>query len=447
MANHAVNIPDLGQEKPVDIIELSVKLGDRITKDQVLLVMESDKATLELNAPFSGTIKTIYLKKGDKVSTGAQAFELEDETITAPNTQPNTQPKTLTATPEATRTQEPTTIPKPTAAPEPTTSTKASTTPSPLAAPPPLKEAGSSEVLAYAGPAVRKLAHELGVDLNKVIGSGPKTRILKEDVHLHVKQKLDNLPPKREEQENSVFILPDIDFSKWGDIEKQPLTPIQKISGERLTRNWQMIPHVTQFDSADITNLEAFRKSESEALKTQNIKLTFLSFLVKAVSFVLQKYPKFNASLSKDQSELIIKKYIHVGIAVDTPNGLVVPVIKDSNKKSVIEIAEELQRLSEKARNKKLTPNEMQGGTFTVSSLGGIGGSAFTPIINWPEVAILGVSRAELKPVFATPDQWEARLILPLSLSYDHRVIDGAEAARFTAALTHVLGDMRRCLF
>jgi len=451
VTKQSINIPDLGHEKPVDVIELSVKVGDSVEKDQVLLVMESDKATIELNAPFEGKICQVFIKKGDQVKTGQAAFELEVVLASQEKTSIHTAPSTTAPS---------TTEPKPTQAesrsPEPIQTTNTPEKihlPAPFSVPTPSQTTSAipqalSASFAYAGPAVRKLANDLGVDLNQLTGSGPHQRILKEDVHLYVKEKMQT---QGASPTNAVFSWPNIDFTQWGEIEKRSLSSIQKTSAERLLRNWQHIPHVTQFDTADITDLEQFRKKEAEKLTKQPFKLTFLTFLVKAVSYTLKAFPKFNASFSSEKNELILKKYIHIGIAVDTPYGLVVPVIKNADQASLLDIAKTLQTLSEKARDKKLLPDEMQGGTFTISSLGGIGGSAFTPIINWPEVAILGVSRAELKPVFtsegnAPESQWAARLMLPLSLSYDHRVIDGADAARFTTTLCANLNDLRRCL-
>lgn len=303
----------------------------------------------------------------------------------------------------------------------------------------------TTTVLVHAGPAVRRLARELGVDLGQVKGTGPKQRILKEDVHAYVKQRLSQAAAPSTESGFGLPSLPTIDFAKWGDIERLPLTKIQRVSAQNLHRAWLTIPHVTQFDEADITELEAFRLGQKEAMKKEGLSLTVLSFLVKASAHVLKQYPKFASSLDADGEQLIQKKYIHIGVAVDTPNGLVVPVIRDADKKSLREIASDLGTLSAKARDKKLTPADMQGAVFSISSLGGIGGTAFTPIVNWPEVAILGVSRSTMKPVW-DGQAFAPRLLLPLSLSYDHRVIDGADAARFTTALAKVLADIRQLL-
>jgi pyruvate dehydrogenase E2 component (dihydrolipoamide acetyltransferase) len=296
----------------------------------------------------------------------------------------------------------------------------------------------------HAGPAVRRLARELGVDLGKVRGSGPKERILKEDVHAFVKQALQQ-PAVAAPVTAAAAALPVIDFGKWGAVEKQPLTKIQRVSAQNLHRAWTTIPHVTQFDEADITELEAFRVMHKDAFKGEGLSLTLLSFLVKTVAHVLKQYPRFASSLEPDGETLVLKQYVHIGVAVDTPNGLVVPVIRDADRKSVREIARDLGELSAKARDRKLSPAEMQGACFSISSLGGIGGTAFTPIVNWPEVAILGVSRSSTKPVW-DGREFRPRLMLPLSLSYDHRVIDGADAARFTTALAKRLGDIRELL-
>jgi len=292
----------------------------------------------------------------------------------------------------------------------------------------------------HAGPAVRRLARELGVDLAKVRPTGPRERILKEDVHAFVKQTL-----QQPASGGAGLQLPVIDFSKWGDIERVALSKIQKLSAQNLHRAWVTIPHVTQFDEADITELEAFRVSQKDAFRAEGLSLTVLSFLVKACAHVLREFPRFNSSLELDGETLVLKKYIHIGVAVDTPNGLVVPVIRDADKKSIRDIARDLGELSAKARDKKLTPADMQGATFSISSLGGIGGTAFTPIVNWPEVAILGVSRHAMKPLW-DGKQFQPRLMLPLSLSYDHRVIDGADAARFAAQLAREIGDIRQLL-
>ena len=292
---------------------------------------------------------------------------------------------------------------------------------------------------------MRKLAREMGVDLGQVTGTGPKDRILKEDVHAWVKQRLESQSVPATGSGGVSLDLPDIDFSQFGDVEREELNKLRKVSAQNLHRSWLTIPHVTQHDNADITDLEAFRKQQNKALEREGVKLTMLAFLVAACAKALKEFPRFNSSLENSGEALIHKHYINIGIAVDTPNGLVVPVIKEADKKTLKEIALEMGELAEKARNRKLTPADMKGGTFSISSLGGIGGTAFTPIVNWPEVAILGVSRSDMQPVW-DGNQFVPRLTLPLSLSYDHRVIDGADAARFTTYLSQLLSDMRRVL-
>lgn len=417
-----VNIPDIGGGKDVDVIEVVVKSGDVLAVEQTMLVLESDKATMEIPSPQAGVVQQVLLKTGDKVSMGTPVLTLE---VTG-------------AAPAAAATPAP-------AQPAATSQAPASKTPSPAAQPAPVASTGSSARV-HAGPAVRKLARDLGVDLGRVTGTGPRNRIIKDDVHNWVKQQLggaggsaaiatgSGLPP-----------LPVIDFSQFGPVEQVALSRINKLSASNLHRAWVHVPHVTQFDEADITDLEAFRTSESGALKDKGVKLTILAFLVKACARALLEFPRFNSSLQADGEHLVLKQYVHIGIAVDTPNGLVVPVIRDADKKSLVEIAQDMQVLSQKARDKKLSPGDMQGACFSISSLGGIGGTAFTPIVNWPEVAILGVSRSQMKPLW-DGKAFQPRLMLPLSLSYDHRVIDGADAARFTTWLSKQLTDIRRLL-
>lgn len=422
-----VAIPDIGTADAVDVIEISVKEGDVLAKEQTMLVLESDKATMEVPCPQAGTVQKLLLKVGDKVTQGAPVLELlvqgaADAAVAA-------KPAAAASVPAA----EPS-APTTTAAPA-----KAAASVTTPAAPAP-----ASKV--HAGPAVRLLARELGVDLGLVKSSGPRNRILKEDVHAFVKQRLsDKSVATAMASGSGLPPLPEIDFSQFGPVEMVELSRINKLSAANLHRAWVHIPHVTQFDEADITDLETFRKSESAALKDQDVKLTILAFMVKACAKSLLAFPRFNSSLHVGGEQLVFKKYVHIGIAVDTPNGLVVPVIRDADKKSVIDIAKDMQMLSEKARAKKLSPGDMQGATFSISSLGGIGGTAFTPIVNWPEVAILGVSKSQFKPVYNGKD-FVPRLMLPLSLSYDHRVIDGAQAARFTAYLSQQLADIRRLL-
>lgn len=425
-----VTIPDIGGDG-VDVIEVVVKPGDVLAAEQTMVVLESDKATMEVPCPQAGTVQKVLLNVGDKVSMGTPVLELAVQGA-------------ATAVPVV---EKPAVADRSTSAPAATASAAPSTPKAVAVTAPASQEITLPSAKVHAGPAVRKLARELGVDLGRVSGTGPRSRIMKEDVHAFVKQQLSNKVPVSAGAITGSGLppLPDIDFSQFGPIEKVELSRINKLSAANLHRAWVHIPHVTQFDEADITDLEAFRKSESEALKDQDVKLTILAFMVKACAKSLLAFPRFNSSLHVGGEHLVFKKYVHIGIAVDTPNGLVVPVIRDADKKSVIEIAKDMQALSQKARAKKLSPGDMQGATFSISSLGGIGGTAFTPIVNWPEVAILGVSKSQIKPVY-NGKEFLPRLMLPLSLSYDHRVIDGAEAARFTSYLSKQLTDIRRLL-
>lgn len=424
-----VKVPDIGSDD-ADVIEVLVKVGDVLRVEQPIVVLESAKASMEVPSPVAGTVLNVLVKVGDKVSEQVGLLEVSVavaavaeavapviSTVTAPVASAGT---AVVAAPNQ--------VSSPTAAmPVPTH-----------------QMAPAANV--HAGPAVRRLARELGVELGQVKGSGPKERILKDDVHAYVKSAMQaKSVPAAAEAGVGLPRLPVIDFSKWGEIERLPLTKIQRVSAQNLHRAWVTIPHVTQFEEADISELEAFRVAQKDGFKAEGLNLTILAFLVKASAHVLRQFPKFNSSLDSDGENLVYKKYVHIGVAVDTPNGLVVPVIRDADKKSVREIARDMGELSAKARDKKLTPAEMQGACFSISSLGGIGGTAFTPIVNWPEVAILGVSRSAMKPVWSGKD-FQPRLMLPLSLSYDHRVIDGADAARFTTALSKVLGDIRQLL-
>ncbi len=430
MANiKEIRVPDIGNFKDVEIIEIPVKAGDTIRADDTLLVLESDKATMDVPASCGGTVKAIKVKVGDKVSEGSLILTLE-ASEEAPAPAPKAAPAPAQAPVAAAPAPQP--APQPAFRPSPTAELAAS--------------AGPAGTKPHASPSVRAFARELGVDLSLVNGSGPKRRILKEDVQAFVKNALAkprggmagglglNLPE-----------MPAVDFAQFGPVETQALPKIKKISGPALHRNWVAAPHVTQFDESDITDLEAFRKTMQAEAEKQGAKLTLLPFLMKAVVAALKAYPTFNSSLSPDGESLILKQYFHIGFAVDTPDGLVVPVVRDADKKSVLEISKELIALSAKARDRKLGPADMQGGCFTISSLGGIGGTYFTPILNSPEVAILGVSRSSLKPVW-NGKEFAPRLMLPLSLSYDHRVIDGAQGARFTTLLGTLLADVRRLL-
>ncbi|RUR58133.1 pyruvate dehydrogenase complex dihydrolipoyllysine-residue acetyltransferase [Aeromonas veronii] len=432
-----VNVPDIGGDE-VEVTEIMVAVGDKVEADQSLIAVEGDKASMEVPAPFAGVVKEIKVKAGDKVSTGSliMVFEVAGA---APAAAPVAQAAApVAAAPVA-------------AAPAPVAQAAA-------AAPAPVAQAAAAatdfvanDAYVHASPAVRRLAREFGVNLAKVKASGRKGRIVKEDVQAYVKDAI-----KRAESApasagvaggNGLGVLPwpKVDFSKFGDVEEVELTRIQKISGPNLHRNWVMIPHVTQFDEADTTELEAFRKEQNAMLEKQkaDVKITPLVFILKAAAKALEAHPRFCSSLSEDGSKLIMKKYIHIGVAVDTPNGLVVPVVRDVNKKGIMELSRDLAEISKKARAGKLTAADMQGGCFTISSLGGIGGTSFTPIVNAPEVAILGVSKSEMKPKW-NGKEFAPRLMLPLALSYDHRVIDGADGARFITTMNGVLSDIRR---
>ncbi|MBV7261986.1 pyruvate dehydrogenase complex dihydrolipoyllysine-residue acetyltransferase [Photobacterium sp. WH77] len=426
-ADKEVNVPDIGGDE-VEVTEIMVAVGDMVEEEQSLITVEGDKASMEVPAPFAGKVKEIKIASGDKVSTGSliMVFEVAGA---AP-----------AAAPQA-------------AAPAPAAAAPAAAPAAKAEAPAASGDFVENNEYAHASPVVRRLAREFGVNLAKVKGTGRKNRVLKEDVQSYVKDALKRLESgtaasasgKGDGAALGLLPWPKVDFSKFGETEVKPLSRIKKISGANLHRNWVMIPHVTQWDDADITALEAFRKEQNaiEAKKDTGMKITPLVFIMKAVAKSLEAFPAFNSSLSDDGESLILKKYVNIGIAVDTPNGLVVPVFKDVNKKGIYELSEELMVVSKKARAGKLTAADMQGGCFTISSLGGLGGTAFTPIVNAPEVGILGVSKSEMKPVWNGKD-FEPRLMLPLSLSYDHRVIDGAEGARFITYLNGMLSDIRR---
>ena len=435
-----VKVPDIGDFKNIPVIEVLVKPGDKVNAEDSLVTLESDKATMEVPSPAAGVVKELKIKVGDKVSEGVLVMTLEalDAPVAAAAREPARAAPAAVAAPAT---------PAPAvAAAQPQVAVAAArpVTAAPAADAQAAVEAGVSK--AHASPAVRRIAREFGVDLARVQGSGPKNRILKEDVQAYVKTELSkprgqaasggglgfNLPP-----------LPQVDFAKFGAVQAQALSRIKKLSGANLHRNWVSIPHITQHDEADITELEAFRKSQAEEAKKSGIKFTMLGFLLKAAVVALKQHPEFNASLSPDGESLILKQYYHIGIAVDTPNGLVVPVLRDVDKKGLLELAKELGAVSERMRSGKIAPADLQGGCFSISSLGGLGGTLFTPIINAPEVAILGVGKAVMKPVWNGKD-FAPRLMLPLSLSYDHRVIDGAQGARFISFLGAVLSDIRR---
>jgi pyruvate dehydrogenase E2 component (dihydrolipoamide acetyltransferase) len=435
-----VKVPHIGDFKEIPVIELLVKPGDAVKKDDSLLVLESDKATMEVPAPVAGVVSELRVKIGDKVSAGTLVALLDG--ATNGEAKPSEAKKENgTATPKAVAAVPPAAAPPP---PRPATAPVAAVAASPAAAP----DGEARGPLAHASPGVRRFARELGVPIGQVTGSGPKGRILKEDIQSFVKQSLAGGPGLAARPGGGLGDLglppwPKIDFAKFGPVETQARTRIQKLSAPALARNWVMIPHVTQFDEADITELEQFRARVNEENAKTGVKASPLAFIMKAVVAALKKYPTFNSSLDGDN--LILKRYWHIGFAADTPQGLVVPVIKDADQKGIVEIAKETAELAAKARDGKLGPGDIQGATFTISSLGGIGGTAFTPIINAPEVAILGVSKSAVKPVW-NGKEFAPRTMLPLSLSYDHRVIDGALAARFTAYLAQVIADIRRVM-
>jgi pyruvate dehydrogenase E2 component (dihydrolipoamide acetyltransferase) len=426
-----VKVPDIGDFKDIPVIEVFVKPGDAVKPEDPLVTLESDKATMDVPAPSAGVVKELKVKVGDKVSEGSVILLLE----AAGTTQPVTSGSAKTDAPAA----------APSAAPQTAAAAPAAAKPPAAPAAPVDNEAFK---VAHASPSVRAFARVLGVDLSKVKGSGPKDRILQEDVQNYVKQFMSGAaaaPAAAAPGGAALSLLPwpQVDFAKFGPVESKPLSRIKKIAGANLHRNWVMIPHVTNHEDADITDLEAFRVGLNKENEKSGIKVTMLAFLIKVSVAALKKFPEFNASL--DGENLIYKKYFHIGFAADTPNGLVVPVIKNADQKGVLAIAKEMGELSAKAREGKLGPADMQGGCFSISSLGGIGGTYFTPIINAPEVAILGVCRSSTRPVW-DGKQFVPKLILPLSLSWDHRVIDGAAAARFNSYLVALLGDMRRIM-
>lgn len=422
-----IHVPDLGGAESVEVIEISVAAGDSVEEEAAILVVESDKASVELPAPAAGTIKSISVKVGDRISEGDVVGQIEVSGGEA------------ASTPKAEKAAEPAKAEKP-AEPKSEPAAKVASKPEPQA-----EAAPASGKRVHAGPAVRRLARELGADLGRIQGSGPKNRILKEDVQAYIKQAL------AKSQDGGAVVgagLPGVklpDFSQFGDIERESMSRLMKLTAESMQRSWLNVPHVTQFEQADITEMEAFRKSKKGEGEKRGVKLTPMAFLLKISANALKAHPNFNVSLDMDRKEIIRKRYIHIGIAVDTPDGLVVPVIRNVDQKGLWELAEECQALAQKARDKKLSPKEMQGACFTITSLGGIGGTAFTPIVNTPEVAILGVSKSSMAPVWDGA-AFQPRLMLPLSLSYDHRAINGADAARFTNTLREGLEDLRQLL-
>jgi pyruvate dehydrogenase E2 component (dihydrolipoamide acetyltransferase) len=440
MSTLEVKVPDIGDFTDVPVIEIFVKAGDTVAAEDSLVTLESDKATMDVPSPSAGRVKEVRVKLGDKVSEGTLIAVLDADGAGAGEPAPVATPAAASPKPPPAEAAPPAPTPEPVAA---------TLAPTPAAASATAPVDAESFKAAHASPSVRKFARELGVDLSRVKGSGPKGRILQEDVQGFVKQAMSGGAPGvagggvTGGGELSLLPWPKVDFAKFGPFETRALSRIKKISGANLARNWVMIPHVTQFDEADITDLEAFRVALNKENEKVGIKLTMLAFLIKASVAALKKFPDFNASIDGDN--LVVKQYWHIGFAADTPNGLVVPVLKNADQKGVLQIAKEMGELSAKAREGKLGPADMQGGCFSISSLGGIGGTAFTPIINAPEVAILGVSKSQTKPVW-DGKAFAPRLMLPLSLSYDHRVIDGASAARFTAHLASLLADMRRVM-
>ncbi|MHB1590680.1 MAG: dihydrolipoyllysine-residue acetyltransferase [Sulfuricella sp.] len=426
-----VRIPDIGNFDSIEVIEVLVKEGDIVKAEDALITLESEKATMDIPAPWSGKVTAVRTKVGEKVAEGSLILLME---VAEEGKAPAAKPAAAAPQPAASVTTAPAAV-----APVKAVVPAAPVAPAPLAD-------ISENTKVHGSPSVRAFARELGVNLALVNGSGPKRRILKEDVQAFVKAELSR--PRGGAAGGTglaVLEMPQVDFAKFGAIEVRPLTKIKKISGANLHRNWVTAPHVTQHEEADITELEAFRKAMSDDAQKQGVRLTLPAFLIKAVAAALKAHPDFNTSLSADGESLVFKQYVHIGIAVDTPDGLVVPVIRNADQKGVLDLARELMTLSQKARDKKLTPGEMQGGSISISSLGGIGGSFFTPIINLPEVAVLGVSRATIKPLW-NGKEFVPRLMLPLSLSYDHRVIDGAQGARFITYLSQMLADVRRLL-
>ena len=432
-----VLVPDIGEFDAVEVIEVLVKSGDAVSVEDPLLTMESDKASMDVPSPFSGTVKTVKIKAGDKVSQNDLILTLVVKELETAVTETSAETENSEATSQenknivSTRKSEST--------------SSGAVSKEPARRPPPIVMSVNQKsfLRAHASPSIRKFARELGVDLSQVHGSGRKERITKEDVQEFVKQALGGTASGTAAAGSGIPAMPEIDFSKFGPVEIKPLSRIQKKAAVNLHRGWLNLPIVTHHDEADITELEYFRKSLKDEAAKQGVKVTPLVFLLKACAVAIRKHPNFNSSLTADKENLVLKKYLHIGVAVDTPDGLVVPVIRDVEQKGLLELAKELGEVSEKARAKKLKTNDIQGGCFSISSLGGIGGTAFTPLVNAPEVAILGVTRSRMMPVW-NGKEFLPRLMLPMDLTYDHRVIDGAQAARFMVDLCEILSDMRR---
>ena len=432
-----VLVPDIGEFDAVEVIEVLVKSGDAVSVEDPLLTMESDKASMDVPSPFSGTVKTVKIKAGDKVSQNDLILTLVVKELETADTETSAETENSEATAPETKDIVSTRKSKSTSS--------GAVSKEPARRPPPIVMSVNQKsfLRAHASPSIRKFARELGVDLSQVHGSGRKERITKEDVQEFVKQALGGTASGTAAAGSGIPAMPEIDFSKFGPVEIKPLSRIQKKAAVNLHRGWLNLPIVTHHDEADITELEYFRKSLKDEAAKQGVKVTPLVFLLKACAVAIRKHPNFNSSLTADKENLVLKKYLHIGVAVDTPDGLVVPVIRDVEQKGLLELAKELGEVSEKARAKKLKTNDIQGGCFSISSLGGIGGTAFTPLVNAPEVAILGVTRSRMMPVW-NGKEFLPRLMLPMDLTYDHRVIDGAQAARFMVDLCEILSDMRR---
>ena len=430
-------VPDIGEFDAVEVIEVLVKSGDAVSVEDPLLTMESDKASMDVPSPFSGTVKTIKIKAGDKVSQNDLILTLVVKELETAVTETSAETENSEATAPETKDIVSTR--------ETESTSSGAVSKEPARRPPPIVMSVNQKsfLRAHASPSIRKFARELGVDLSQVHGSGRKERITKEDVQEFVKQALGGTASGTAAAGSGIPAMPEIDFSKFGPVEIKPLSRIQKKAAVNLHRGWLNLPIVTHHDEADITELEYFRKSLKDEAAKQGVKVTPLVFLLKACVVAIRKHPNFNSSLTADKENLVLKKYLHIGVAVDTPDGLVVPVIRDVEQKGLLELAKELGEVSEKARAKKLKTNDIQGGCFSISSLGGIGGTAFTPLVNAPEVAILGVTRSRMMPVW-NGKEFLPRLMLPMDLTYDHRVIDGAQAARFMVDLCEILSDMRR---